>query len=296
MIDVEVYSGALYCDLTPEDLGCMLYTPHLHIPINYGTAMKAIGEEAVQIAKSTCPVDTGYLRSQIGTIGDDGGVEIWSDAYYSAYQEYGTSRMAAQPYFEAAIQNAADDNEIKLAGCEAQWLSADEDMNFLTAGGDYSLAKVQRTIDKMYSLSSEFYGMAAATEDPILASQYTSLGDQFLDAAQDVGDAYDEAEAIGLNAQLNQGGEEEEEEGGAAPEEGLDDNGGFVETGAGFLIDLILTIIVAFIMAFIQALIEEIMNDLFSSIGDLSSKGIIHVRQHTPGIPSGADFVYKMKD
>lgn len=295
MIDVEVYSGALYCDLTPEDLGCMLYTPHLHIPINYGTAMKAIGEEAVQIAKSTCPVDTGYLRSQIGTIGDDGGVEIWSDAYYSAYQEYGTRRMAAQPYFEAAIQDAADGNNTKLAECEGQWLSADEDMNILTAGGNDSLAKVQRTIDRMYSLSSEFYSMAAATEDPTLASQYNSLGDQFLDAAQDVGDAYDEAEAIGLNAQLKQG-DEEEEAGGAAPEEGFDDNGGFVETGAGFLVDLILTIIVALIMAFIQAIIEEIMNDLFSSIGDLSSKGIIHVRQHTPGIPSGADFVYKMKD
>lgn len=257
--------------------------------------MKAIGEEAVQIAKSTCPVDTGYLRSQIGTIGDDGGVEIWSDAYYSAYQEYGTRRMAAQPYFEAAIQDAADGNNTKLAECEGQWLSADEDMNILTAGGNDSLAKVQRTIDRMYSLSSEFYSMAAATEDPTLASQYNSLGDQFLDAAQDVGDAYDEAEAIGLNAQLKQG-DEEEEAGGAAPEEGFDDNGGFVETGAGFLVDLILTIIVALIMAFIQAIIEEIMNDLFSSIGDLSSKGIIHVRQHTPGIPSGADFVYKMKD
>lgn len=51
-------------------------------------------------AKSLAPVDTGFLRSAIAAepTGDPLRWTITSYASYSVYQEFGTRRMAAQPY------------------------------------------------------------------------------------------------------------------------------------------------------------------------------------------------------
>ena len=63
------------------------------------------------LAKDFCPVDTGYLRSTIGTDLESGGSDITAvvgpTADYGAYVEFGTYRMAPQMYMGPAFDIAA---------------------------------------------------------------------------------------------------------------------------------------------------------------------------------------------
>lgn len=129
---VQNRDGALYADVTPSTLGLPIYTPMCHIPIPYSMYWKEFGETFEEQAKATCPVDTGYLRAHIGYNADSGGCEIWSDAPYSAYQEYGTSKMRAQPYFEAAMANAYANIEGSMAALAQEFMENDADLWFLT--------------------------------------------------------------------------------------------------------------------------------------------------------------------
>lgn len=130
--EVQNRDGALYADVTPANLGLPVYTPMCHIPIPYSIYWKEFGETFEEQAKATCPVDTGYLRAHIGYHADSGGCEIWSDAPYSAYQEYGTSKMRAQPYFEAAMANAYANIEGSMRALANEFMDNDADLFFLT--------------------------------------------------------------------------------------------------------------------------------------------------------------------
>lgn len=57
-------------------------------------------------AIDNCPVDTGFLRSTafMQVTGDD--VEIGFNAEYASYVEFGTYKMAAQPFLRPAFDNA----------------------------------------------------------------------------------------------------------------------------------------------------------------------------------------------
>lgn len=81
--------------------------------INWSNDPRDIGlafERAfMNTARELCPVRTGYLRSTIHCDVSGDMIECYADADYAQYVEYGTSRMAAQPYFEPAL----------LAGIEA---------------------------------------------------------------------------------------------------------------------------------------------------------------------------------
>lgn len=106
--------GSLYCDISIESLGFPSFTPLCSIPIRYdGEKFREMGEIFVGVARSTCPVDTGYLRDHNDYACDAGGIEMWSEAFYSAYQEYGTSRCRAQPWFESSIMVALADSGIE---------------------------------------------------------------------------------------------------------------------------------------------------------------------------------------
>ena len=56
-------------------------------------------------AKKLCPVDTGLLRASITPV-----IESWAAGYvgtnthYAPYVEYGTRKMAAQPFLEPAYE------------------------------------------------------------------------------------------------------------------------------------------------------------------------------------------------
>jgi hypothetical protein len=133
-LGTEIRDGALYVDITPDTLDLYSYSPLCGIPIDYSSCWQSFGEAFLEYATQTCPVDTGYLRDHIGFGADDGGIECWSDAPYSAYQEYGTYKMKAQPYFEAALQVAWEATE---ADFNARWLfyqEMDSDFAFLLAG------------------------------------------------------------------------------------------------------------------------------------------------------------------
>lgn len=149
--EVQNRDGALYADVTPATLGLPVYTPMCHIPIPYSIYWKQFGEMFEEQAKATCPVDTGYLRDHIGFHEDAGGCEVWSDAPYSAYQEYGTSRMRAQPYFEAALVNAYSQVEGSMMALANEFMENDADLWLLTnrCGREGTLADCYADLEKL---------------------------------------------------------------------------------------------------------------------------------------------------
>jgi len=71
-------------------------------------ALKSAAATASNTAKRSAPVDTGNLRSQIGfeRSPDGKSVEVFANAPYSGYVEFGTRYQRAQPYFRPAIIKA----------------------------------------------------------------------------------------------------------------------------------------------------------------------------------------------
>jgi HK97 gp10 family phage protein len=79
-------------------------------------------------AKNRVPVDTGHLKSSIGTsdlgnVGQFGSlsIEIGPTANYGGFVEFGTSRMAPRPYMESAadIHFPLVKQAVKQLGLEA---------------------------------------------------------------------------------------------------------------------------------------------------------------------------------
>ena len=72
-----------------------------------GKYLKRKGLQVQRRAKQFAPVDTGRLRASITEelARDDGGLveRIGSDVSYAAFQEFGTSKMAARPYLRPAL-------------------------------------------------------------------------------------------------------------------------------------------------------------------------------------------------
>lgn len=57
-------------------------------------------------AENNCPVDTGYLRSTVFVTKNGDDVEVGFEAPYASYVEFGTYKMAAQPFLRPALDNA----------------------------------------------------------------------------------------------------------------------------------------------------------------------------------------------
>jgi HK97 gp10 family phage protein len=73
-------------------------------------------EEIADIARDLVPVDTGFLRSTIHVERIDHlALQVRADAEYAAFVEYGTSRMAAQPYMTPAIEAVRAGYEARIA-------------------------------------------------------------------------------------------------------------------------------------------------------------------------------------
>jgi HK97 gp10 family phage protein len=70
----------------------------------YLKVCKEVAQEVEQNMKSDAPVDTGYLRDHIThtvtQVSDSIIMEFKSDAPYSIFQDKGTSKMNAHPFFE----------------------------------------------------------------------------------------------------------------------------------------------------------------------------------------------------
>ncbi len=77
------------------------------------TRMRAAGQAAVARAQALVPVRTGHLKSSIGYIyrQSDHTLQLYADAMYAIFVEYGTRHMRPQPYIRPALLEAG-----RLAG------------------------------------------------------------------------------------------------------------------------------------------------------------------------------------
>lgn len=73
-----------------------------------GKGIRAIGNKIVARARQLAPVRTGQLRASINAEAQgETRFVIGASAPYATYVEYGTSKMAAQPYLRPAIEEYA---------------------------------------------------------------------------------------------------------------------------------------------------------------------------------------------
>lgn len=159
--------GSLYCDISIETLGLMSFTPLCSLPITYEKEkFVEMGEIFVKVARSTCPVDTGFLRDHNDYASDAGGIEMWSEATYSAYQEYGTSRCRAQPWFESSIQTALAESGIEDEFRETQtkYCYIDGQLAEIQAANPTSLGECYYWIERIEQLEVEMASMGLFVE------------------------------------------------------------------------------------------------------------------------------------
>lgn len=99
----------LRCTVDPVvNLNYPSATPSLGLYIEYGDGCDAFLDTFFDIAYDLCPVDTGELISSIDGSTNGESVEVYADADYAQYVEYGTSKMEAQPYFRPALAAALE--------------------------------------------------------------------------------------------------------------------------------------------------------------------------------------------
>lgn len=159
--------GSLYCDVSIESLGFMSFTPLCSLPIQYDSSkFKEMGDIFVGYARSTCPVDTGYLRDHNDYHADAGGIEMWSEAFYSAYQEYGTSRCRAQPWFESSILSALADSGIEddFAQTQTRFNYVDGELAAIQATTPTSIYECQSLINRIENLQTELFALGLHVE------------------------------------------------------------------------------------------------------------------------------------
>ena len=63
----------------------------------------AAAERVADIARANAPVDTGWMRDNIKAVHLSRYSQVVANAKYSGYVEFGTYKMAAQPYLRPAI-------------------------------------------------------------------------------------------------------------------------------------------------------------------------------------------------
>lgn len=82
-------------------------------------ALQSAGDAFVDSAQGMAPVDTGFLRDNIEiTESSDTEIVIVSQAEYSGFQEFGTRKMQAQPYFFQAADTAMQEMENSLSNIQ----------------------------------------------------------------------------------------------------------------------------------------------------------------------------------
>lgn len=79
-------------------------------------APKRVADRIVTTAKSIVPVDTGYLKSSIFAESGERGksADVIVGAPYAAFVEYGTYKMAAQPFLTPAFEAHAEELALEI--------------------------------------------------------------------------------------------------------------------------------------------------------------------------------------
>lgn len=81
------------------------------VEANARSAVKSTADSIAQDARARAPVDTGFLKGSIESVSLATGksAEVRVGAYYGPYVEFGTYKMAAQPFLYPAAQAHADE-------------------------------------------------------------------------------------------------------------------------------------------------------------------------------------------
>ena len=66
-------------------------------------AAERVGRGALKTAKSVVPTDSGTLERSLTFRREGSTAVVSSDLYYAAFQEYGTSQMAPNPFMGPAV-------------------------------------------------------------------------------------------------------------------------------------------------------------------------------------------------
>lgn len=111
---------------TPEDFGLPLEEDVVvkdlfeTVVYDYSEGCDIFVDTFLAIATDLVPVDTGNLMSSLDASTDGTEVTAETDCEYAEYVEYGTWKMAAQPYFLPALEEA-------LAAAFDVWVEAREE-------------------------------------------------------------------------------------------------------------------------------------------------------------------------
>ena len=98
----------LLCELNLHDLGFWPSSRNYGIVADYSKGNQVFQNTFHSVISELCPVATGYLLGSIHCSADGMTISAFTLCEYAECVEYGTSRQAAQPYFEAAISSAFD--------------------------------------------------------------------------------------------------------------------------------------------------------------------------------------------
>lgn len=72
------------------------------------SALLTGAESVAEYAREICPVDTGELRDSISVSQSESGAVVYAEAEHGIYVEFGTYKMAAQPFLVPALKAAED--------------------------------------------------------------------------------------------------------------------------------------------------------------------------------------------
>lgn len=96
----------LLCELNLRDLGFWPSSRNYGIIADYSAGNQVFQNTFNSVISERCPVATGRLLSSIHCSAAGMTIRAFTSCEYAECVEYGTSRQAAQPYFEAAISSA----------------------------------------------------------------------------------------------------------------------------------------------------------------------------------------------
>lgn len=192
-----------------SDLQFSPITPVLGLTPDYSAGCGTFCAVFEATAKSLCPVDTGRLQASL--IADTDGAtycEAMTDCEYAQYQEYGTWRMPAQPYFETAVETAINaafddwkDAEITIFEEEQKILGGYKSAFLSMASSAYSQSRSNESMGR--SQESQYVGCMRTCDS--ISNQIDALYDRIA-AIQDSIDGQEDkdgSKAAAAQAQID---------------------------------------------------------------------------------------------
>lgn len=97
-----------------DELQSTLEKIQSQVPKNIAQAYEEVGNGAKDFMDGRTPVDTGRLRSGNTLETTENGFTLSNEVPYAIYVEYGTRKMAAQPFLTPTVEHAQEELATKL--------------------------------------------------------------------------------------------------------------------------------------------------------------------------------------